>query len=266
VADHLTVGDLYEHTAAAYARGAEPVYRPMADALVAASPVDLAGERVLDVGAGTGAGSQALTAVGARPIAIDLAWTMLAHERAARPPAAVADLYHLPLRSNGLDAVLAPFVLNHVDQPVDALAELAGCVRPGGVVLASTFSVRDRPPVKAQIDAVVVRHGGQLPDAYLWMRDALAPLIGTADAMADAARRAGLRTVDAIETVVDTGVSEPADLVAYRFAMPQAARFLDSLPPAERADIVAEAVADVDAVHDGSPLCPTVIFLTAVVA
>ena len=55
-----TVGDLYEDVHLAWSSGAELVYRPMADALVARSPVDLAGRRMLDVGAGTGAGTRAL--------------------------------------------------------------------------------------------------------------------------------------------------------------------------------------------------------------
>ncbi len=263
MADHLTVRDLYEHTAAAWASGAELVYQPMADALVAASPVDLRDRTILDVGAGTGAGSRALLRVGAQPIAVDLAWTMLAHDRAARPPAAVADLYRPPIAPRALGGVLAPFVLNHIDQPVDALSALAGTVAPGGVVLASTFSERDRPPVKDLIDAVALSHGCQPPESYVWMRTAVSPLLGRPAAMAAAARNSGLVDVEVVETAVDTGISDPESLVAYRFSMPHVVRFLDGLSSGERRAIVAEAVAAVAAAHDGSTLAPTVLFLTA---
>jgi ubiquinone/menaquinone biosynthesis C-methylase UbiE len=238
----------------------------MADALVARSPVDLAGRRVLDVGAGTGAGSRALQAVGAEPIAIDLAFSMLAHDRAHRPPALVADLYRPPIQVAAVAGVLAPFVLNHVDAPTDALAALAICVEPGGVVLASTFSEDDRPPVKDLIDAVAVRHGCEMPEAYRFVRDRAAPLVGRTDAMREVARAAGLIEVDVTASAVDTGVSAPEDLVAYRFALPHIAAFLAGLPPDQRAAIVAEAVEEVAAHHDGSALAPVVVVLAARVA
>ena len=52
-----TVGDLYEHGEDAWANGAELVYRPLAEALVATSPADLSGRSALDAGAGTGRGT-----------------------------------------------------------------------------------------------------------------------------------------------------------------------------------------------------------------
>jgi SAM-dependent methyltransferase len=263
VEPHATVGGLYEDVHLAWSSGAELVYGPMADALVARSPVDLAGRQVLDVGAGTGAGSRALEAVGAEPIALDLAFSMLAHDRANRPPAVVADIYRPPIRVATLSGVLAPFVLNHVDAPADALAALASCTQPGGVVLASTFSEDDRPPVKDLIDAVAARHGCQMSDATRFARERAAPLVGRTDAMAAVARSAGLVDVDVVTAAVDTGVSAPDDLVAYRFALPHIAAFLAGLPPAERDDIVAEAVDEVARHHDGTALAPAVVFLAA---
>jgi len=261
--ERATVGDLYEHGQEGWANGAELVYAPLAEALVASSPVDLEGRLVLDAGAGTGAGSRALIAVGARPVAVDLAWTMLAHRRRHRPPAAVADLLHLPLAPRSLDAVLAPFVLNHLDRPTAALAGLAAGVRRGGVVLASTFAEADRPAVKDLVDDVATRHGFRPPPAYEWLRCAALPLLGSADAMAAAARAGGLTEVRTSESAVDTGVRGPADQVAYRLGMPHLSHFLSSLPPDRRDHLVAEAVAAVADVDDGRPLAPTVVFLSA---
>lgn len=259
----ISVGDLYTDRQQAWATGAEPVYRPLARALVASCPVDLEGRRCLDAGAGTGAGSWALQEQGARVVAIDLVWTMLAHDRQHRPPGAVGDLYHLPVRPGSFGAVLAPFVLNHVDQPVPVLAGLARCVEPGGVVLASTFSERDRPRVKDVVDEVAAGHGCRLPETYEWMRTAVAPLLGSSRAMGEAARAAGLIEVEAVEVAVDTGVRHPADQVAYRFGMPHLSRFLETLEPGERAAVVDEAVARVAAEPDADVLAPTVVFLSA---
>ncbi len=260
---HTTVGALYEDVHLGWVSGAELVYGPMAEALVARSPVELTGRRVLDVGAGTGAGSRALQAVGAEPIAIDLAFSMLAHDRGRRPPAVVADVYQPPIRTAAVSGVLAPFVLNHVDAPADALAALAACVEAGGIVLASTFSEDDRPPVKDVIDAVAVRHGCEMPEAYRFVRDAASPLVGRTGAMAEVAAAAGLVDVEVVVDAVDTGVSAPEDLVAYRFALPHVAAFLAGLPADERDAIVAEAVDEVTRRHDGTALAPAVVFLVA---
>jgi SAM-dependent methyltransferase len=265
-ASPVTVGPLYEGLEVAWATGAEPVYGPMADALVARSPIDLTGRLVLDVGAGTGVGSRALREAGARPIAMDLAHSMLAHDRDRRPPAVVGDLFASPFRAGSLGGVLVPFVINHVDEPALAFRSLAGCVEPGGVVLASTFSESDRPPLKDVIDGVVVRHGCVMPEEYLWVRERSAPLTGSAAAMGVVASAAGLTEVVVDERAIDTGVSSPAQLVAYRFALPHVTRFLASLDDDTRAAIVAEAETEVARHHDGSSLAPVVVLLAAKVA
>ena len=266
-ATHTTVGSLYEDLHLAWASGAEPVYGPMAQALVRRSPIELAGRMVLDVGAGTGVGSRALAEVGAHPVALDLAFSMLAHDRDRRPPAAVADLFHPPVREGAVGGALAPFVLNHVDAPVDALGALAACIEPGGIVLASTFSEDDRDPVKDVIDAVALARGWEAPDVYRFVRDQAAPLLGHPAGMADAASAAGLVDVEVVKEVVDTGVAAPEDLVAYRLALPQFADFLSALAPDERTELITDAV---DAVERHRPsresLAPVVLLLSARVA
>ena len=262
----VAIGDLYADREQAWADGAELVYRPLARALVATCPVDPVERSWLDAGAGTGAGSWALRSRGADVVALDLVWSMLNHDRAHRPPGMVGDLHHLPVRTGAVGAVgavLAPFVLNHVDRPVEVLRGLAGCLEPGGVILASTFSERDRPRVKDLVDEVATAHGWRPPESYRWMRTAAAPLLGSQRAMGDAAEAAGLVEVQVVELAVDTGIDRPADQVAYRFGMPHLSRFLDGLEPAARAAVVEEAVARVAADPDTEVLAPTVVFLSA---
>lgn len=76
----------YEAGAASWAAGPERVYGRFADALVGASPFDLAGRRVLDLGAGTGVASRALLASGAEPVGVDIPWHMLRQRDDERPP------------------------------------------------------------------------------------------------------------------------------------------------------------------------------------
>lgn len=265
--DDLAIGsavrDLYAGGADGWATGAELVYLPLARALVDTSPDSFDDQVVLDAGAGTGAGTRALRAVGARPVAIDFVYEMLARDRANRPPAAVADLLYVPLRSDAVDAAIAPFVLNHLVDPLAALRELARVVRPGGVVLASTFSEKDRPPVKDLIDGVAARHGWSAPASYAWIKEKAMPLLAGRDEMARAASDAGLTDLSVIEEPIDVGVRAPEDLVRYRFGQGHLVGFLAGLSDAERASVFDEAVAAVRASHDGSAMAPTCVFLAA---
>ncbi|MFD2093118.1 class I SAM-dependent methyltransferase [Blastococcus deserti] len=103
--------------------------------LVRRAPHPLAGRTVLDAGAGTGLGSAALAAAGARVVALDLSADMLSWQLGARPPAVVGDVTRLPLRDDAVDDVLAAFVLNHLVDPHAGLAELRRVTRPGGALL-----------------------------------------------------------------------------------------------------------------------------------
>jgi len=118
----------------------------MARHLIARSPFELAGSLVLDAGAGTGAASAALGAAHARVVAVDFESTMLEFDSARRPSGVIGDITSLPLRTGVFDAVVAAFVLNHIAPVPKGLRELARVTRPGGAVLASTFSNRRARP------------------------------------------------------------------------------------------------------------------------
>ena len=252
----------YDRAADGWARGASLVYGPLADALVATSPVDLAGRLVLDAGAGTGVASAALRAAGARPLAVDLSHGMLAWRRAARPPAVVGDVLALPVAGGATGGAVAAFVLNHLEEPVAALAELGRVVAAGGPVLASVYSNAEQTEVKQAVDAVVAAWGWTPPGWYLALKERAAPRLGTPTAMAAAARAAGLRAARAVERSVDVGLRTPRELVAYRLGQAHVAGFLAGLAPAERRRLRAAAVAALTAAGLDS-LRPEVIFLTA---
>lgn len=101
--------------------------------LLDAAEVD-AGVRMLDVGTGPGTVASAACARGAKVTAFDPERTMVELARQAAPAADVhvAALPELPFGDGEFDAVVGNFVLNHVGQPMAALAELRRVLRPDG--------------------------------------------------------------------------------------------------------------------------------------
>ncbi|MGZ4619994.1 MAG: class I SAM-dependent methyltransferase, partial [Frankiaceae bacterium] len=97
----------YDGLAAGWDTSAAAVYAPLAHRLLDVSPVPLAGRRVVDVGTGTGAAADLAAAAGAQVIGLDRSLGMLAHRRAARPPAVCADVLALPLADASVDVVVA---------------------------------------------------------------------------------------------------------------------------------------------------------------
>lgn len=228
----------YDDTAASWDADATRVYGPLAVALVGSCPLPLDGLRVLDVGSGTGAVAAALSAAGARPVAIDRSPGMAAHQ-SGRWPVAVGDVVALPFRTGSFDAALAGFLLNHL-APEPALRELARILRPGGVAGATTWAAGPADPVKRVIDDRLRSLGWVPPDWYLTMKADILPTSGDAPRLAAAAERAGLVDVEATVRAVDVGLRDPGTVVGYRFGTAHVAPWVATLPPAVRARLVDE--------------------------
>ena len=245
----------------AWAAGPTRIYDRLAEALVARAPESLEGATVLDLGAGTGAASRAISAAGGWPIAIDLSAGMLRHDRLNRPPAAVGDASLLPLRDDSVDAVVAACSISHVPDPSVALLEVARVTRPGGRVVASVFSSRSGHPAKALVDAVAARYGYKPPSWYEDFKARVEPLTSSIDALFDVARGAGLADAVVVERPVDVGVRDPQTLVAWRTGLAQLSPFVDGLDAGRRAALLEECRAAVG--EDPPPLVPLMLFLTA---
>ncbi len=100
-----------------------------------------AGVTVLDVGTGPGTVAAAAVARGALVTAVDAEPGMV-ELAAARVPGAevrVAVLPELPFADGAFDAVVANFVVNHVEHPAAALAELRRVTRPGGRIAVTIW-------------------------------------------------------------------------------------------------------------------------------
>jgi SAM-dependent methyltransferase len=256
----VSVRDAYSATGAAWRDGPERVYGRLADVLVAASPIALAGERVADVGAGTGATSRAIRRVGGRPIQLDLAEGMLRVDQGTRPPALVADARRLPLARGSCTAVVAGFCLNHVPDPEHALVEAARVVRPGGVVLISSYAEDDTHGAKAAVEAAVAEVGWRPEPWISEIRAESIPGLATTGRALAVATRAGLEArAEAI--AVPFPDLTPADLVAWRVGMAQVAPFMASLPEGTQRRVEARAL-HLLGPHP-APLVRRIVILTA---
>ncbi|KQM86096.1 hypothetical protein ASE67_09535 [Sphingomonas sp. Leaf23] len=116
--------------------------KPLRHSIAALAP--RVGEHVLDLGAGTGAGTAQLLRVGARVTAIDHAPLMVATiRRRFRPDidagqvfAHQGDFAALPIIGGSVDAVLAVNTLYFWHRPKEIIGELRRVLRPGGRFVA----------------------------------------------------------------------------------------------------------------------------------
>ncbi len=126
------------------------------------------GERVLDLGCGTGADTQVLTgrgAAGGYVVGLDASLTMLgaACERVdaatASPRFVAGSAFALPLRSDIFDACWSDRVVQHLADPAGAVVELARVTRPGGRIAiggpdfgTQVLDLPDRATTRAVLD------------------------------------------------------------------------------------------------------------------
>jgi demethylmenaquinone methyltransferase / 2-methoxy-6-polyprenyl-1,4-benzoquinol methylase len=144
----------------------------------------VAGERVLDLAAGTGVSTVELARDGAWCLAADFSLGML---RAGRQrglhrgvPMAAADALHLPFADASFDAVTISFGLRNLVDPVAGLAEMARVTRPGGRLVVCEFSTPTWAPFAAvyhnylmrALPAIATRVSSN-PDAYVYLAESI---------------------------------------------------------------------------------------------
>lgn len=229
--------DAYNTSAQAWARDAAVVYDRLAQAVVACWPGPLAGRRILDMGAGSGAASRAVTAVGGVPVALDSAVQML---RRCGVVGVVGDAAACPLRTGAVDGVVATFSLTHLEDPAAGFREAGRVTVAGGPVLACAHTGGAEHPAKAVVEEVLASEGWSSPGWFtaLRARRGEEPAI-----LLDAAVAAGLVQVERIDIDVDTGVRDPLTMVLWRLAMAHSAPFVAALAPPRREALLRRAVA-----------------------
>lgn len=120
------------------------------------------GLRLLDLGCGTGASTAALLSVApqAQIVAVDGSAGMLAQARAKLWPTSVSFVHSRAedLADAGVtgafDGILAAYLVRNLPDPDPVLRSLREMLRPGGVLAAHEYSVRDSPVASAIWNAV----------------------------------------------------------------------------------------------------------------
>jgi SAM-dependent methyltransferase len=111
------------------------------------------GERVVEIGCGNGRYLERIDGC----VGIDLSKGMLEAARARLPgrPLMQGDAQALPFPDAAFDTVLAPMMLYHVPDRAQAAREMRRVLRPAGVAIATTNSVRAHQSLKDLVEAVV---------------------------------------------------------------------------------------------------------------
>jgi demethylmenaquinone methyltransferase/2-methoxy-6-polyprenyl-1,4-benzoquinol methylase len=139
------------------------------------------GQKVLDVGAGTGVSTEELARSGAFAVGADLSVGMLRAGRSVRDvPLLAGDALRLPFADATFDAVTISFALRNVVDTEAALGELARVTRPGGRLVVCEFS----HPTNAAFRTAylqylmrslptVARSVSSNPDAYVYLAESI---------------------------------------------------------------------------------------------
>jgi demethylmenaquinone methyltransferase/2-methoxy-6-polyprenyl-1,4-benzoquinol methylase len=142
----------------------------------------LPGERVLDLGAGTGTSSLPFAAAGGTVVPCDFSLGMLREGKKRHPelPLTAGDATRLPFADGVFDAVTISFALRNVQDTDAALREMLRVVRPGGRLVICEFSqptfrpfatvyteylMRALPPVAKAVSSN--------PDAYVYLAESI---------------------------------------------------------------------------------------------
>jgi ubiquinone/menaquinone biosynthesis C-methylase UbiE len=139
----MTTWRTYDRVAETYEAIHAPRFAAPARDLVAEVGV-AEGDRVLDVGTGTGLVAQAAAETGAAVVAVDASHAMLAVALRERPSLRLVagDAVDLPFRSMSFDVVLGGFVLSHFTKPDTALFDVLRVLKHRGRIAFSVWADR----------------------------------------------------------------------------------------------------------------------------
>ena len=141
-----------------------------------------AGERLLDLAAGTATSSEPFADAGVLTVPCDFSLGMLKVGRARRPDLALVagDATRLPFEDDAFDAVTISFGLRNVADVHAALAEMRRVTRPGGRLLVCEFSHPTWGPWRSfytgawlRVVPAVARRVSSSPDSYVYLAESI---------------------------------------------------------------------------------------------
>lgn len=144
-----------------------------------------AGERILDLAAGTGTSSAALARNGAQVVAADFSPGMIAVGREKYADRSdiqfvEADATDLPFADEEFDATTISFGLRNVVRPKEALAEMLRVTKPGGRIVICEFSTPTLAPMRAaynlyleRVMPLVAGVASSNAEAYTYLNDSI---------------------------------------------------------------------------------------------
>ncbi|MBO3674508.1 demethylmenaquinone methyltransferase [Streptomyces sp. NEAU-YJ-81] len=141
-----------------------------------------AGERVLDLAAGTGTSSLPFLAAGAYVVPCDFSLGMLREGKKRHPrlPLTAGDATRLPFADGVFDAVTISFGLRNIQDTQGALREMLRVTRPGGRVVICEFSHPTWEPFRTVYSEYLMRALPPIatsvssnPDAYVYLAESI---------------------------------------------------------------------------------------------
>lgn len=168
----------YDRTNAVLSGGSDFLWRLATVRAVAPQ----AGERILDLAAGTGTSSAALAKNGARVVAVDFSPGMieLGRRKHKNIEFIEADAQKLPFGDNEFDAVSISFGLRNINDPKRALGEMYRVLKPGGRLVICEFSKPPRALMRAgywaylkYVMPTVANATSSNPSAYSYLAESI---------------------------------------------------------------------------------------------
>ncbi len=141
-----------------------------------------AGERALDLAAGTGDVAFAVASNGAKTIGLDLTHRMLQLARRRNGPVdfITGDMASLPFRPSSFDLVTTSYGLRNVPDLNTAIDEIARVLKPGGRLLSLDFNQPDNPIIRSAYLIYLAAVGATLgwvlhrdPDTYRYIPESI---------------------------------------------------------------------------------------------
>jgi demethylmenaquinone methyltransferase / 2-methoxy-6-polyprenyl-1,4-benzoquinol methylase len=141
-----------------------------------------AGQRILDLAAGTGTSSVPFAAAGGRVVPCDFSLGMLRVGKRHQPglPFVAGDALHLPFADAVFDTVTISFGLRNVQDTAASLAELLRVTRPGGRLVVCEFSHPTWAPFRTAYVEYLMRalpsvasRVSSNPDAYVYLAESI---------------------------------------------------------------------------------------------